>query len=287
MATALAAVALSMLTGGTSSAAVPAGQVPHRAEATAVYAVSGHWVAPVKGYLGGQWLLFHRGDTVTLRGKGYFVLRWEIEYWRGTGTVSMPTFTDRQGTFMHVASAGHRMDAPVPGGEAGQTWMGKPSTGYETLPAGTPMIWVNEYYYLDGTITVTCQEAENGKNGRYNLGVAPKSWQQVESDVHPAGSGIPGVVLDADAASPPSASSSEGGTSSGATPSTPVATDAAGNAPETPTAKAAAPGASLASTGASSVTPVLAVAGATLVVLGGGLLRLRRRRTAPSRTPRG
>ncbi|MEY9966806.1 LPXTG-motif cell wall-anchored protein [Streptacidiphilus sp. MAP12-16] len=283
IATALAAATLTVLSGGTSSAAA-AGQLPHRAEATAVHEVGGHWVAPVRGYLGGNWLLFHRGDTVTLQGKGYFLVRWEIEYWRGTGVVSMPTYTDQQGTFLHVASGGHRMDAPFPGGQLGQTWMGKPSTGYETLPAGTPMIWVNEYYYLDGAITITCQEAEGGKNGRYNLGIAPKTWQQVQSDVHPAGLGTTGVVLDAGAATSPSPAASGSGAAGGATTTTPVATGAASTARAadgTPTAAASGQG-TLARTGASSGTPVLAAAAAVLLVLGGGVLWLQRRRASPS-----
>lgn len=284
IATAVAAATLTVLTSGASSAAAP-GQLPHRAEGMAVHEVGGRWVAPVRGYLGGTWLLFHRGDTVTLQGKGYFLVRWEIEYWRGTGVVSMPTYTDQQGTFLHVGSGGHRMDAPFPGGEAGQTWMGKPSTGYETLPAGTPMIWVNEYYYLDGTVTITCQEAEDGKNGRYNLGIAPKTWQQVESGVRP------GVVLDASTVNSPSAAPSASASASarsdtGATGATPVATSpsAVGATTErTPVATGVGQETSLANTGASPLTPVLATAGLALVALGGGVLVLRRRAASAGR----
>ncbi|MBW8803167.1 MAG: hypothetical protein JF587_04815 [Catenulisporales bacterium] len=241
-AAALAASALAVLTSGAASAAT-GGTLPHRAESTAVHAVAGHWVTPQPGFLGGEWLLFHRGDTVTVQGRGYFVVRWEIEYWRGTGVVSMPTFTGQQGTFLHVASAGHPMDMPVPKGEPGQTWMGKPSMGFETLPAGTPMVWLNEYYYVDGTVTITCQEAENGQNGRYNVGVAPKTWQQVDSDVHPPKNGTAGLVLDPGPTASPSTSasvtpapSSAPRSSKSTAPRTPTTTTTPRSAPPTTTA---------------------------------------------------
>ncbi|WP_432877498.1 hypothetical protein ACQPYH_28845 [Kribbella sp. CA-245084] len=151
-----------------------------------VAAVGGNWSAPCSGCIGGKWLLFYSNQSVTLSGKGYFQVRWEVAYFNRVGQLVMPTWTGQTGTLIHVASGGgHRMDDLVPSSattEPGQTWMGRPSTGYDTLPAGTPMIWQNEFYYLDGTVTLTNKEG----SADYNLGVDVKSYTDVYNDINHA-----------------------------------------------------------------------------------------------------
>ncbi len=156
----------------------------HRSENSLVTAVGGHYENPFHGSLGGKYLMFYRGDTLILKGQGYFLVRWEVAYFNRVGQLVMPTWTHQNGTLLHVASGGgHRMDDRTPPpSEAGQTWMGRPSKGWDTLPADTPMIWQNEFYYLDGTVTLH----ENEGHADYNLGITPKLWSDVTADINHA-----------------------------------------------------------------------------------------------------
>ncbi len=156
----------------------------HRSENSLVTAVGGHYENPFHGSLGGKYLMFYRGDTVILKGQGYFLVRWEVAYFNRVGQLVMPTWTNQNSTLLHVASGGgHRIDDRTPPpSEAGQTWMGRPSKGWDTLPAGTPMIWQNEFYYLDGTVTLH----ENEGYADYNLGITPKLWSDVTADINHA-----------------------------------------------------------------------------------------------------
>ncbi|TDC20599.1 hypothetical protein E1265_21475 [Streptomyces sp. 8K308] len=276
------ALALGALAIGTSPAvAADPEDLVHRPEESEVTAVSGNWIEHQPGYLGGQWLLFHRGENVTLTGTGYFQIRWEIEYWVHDGLVSMPTYTDQDGTFLHVASGGGvRMDDPYPGGEEGRTRMGRESTGeYTTLPEDEPMLWIQEYYYLDGSITITNQERTNGGTAAYNLGVTPVDYDTVMSGLVGDGSASfhRGVAHDVEGVEGP-----EEETSSTAAPASeePVTVEPAGEA-EPAAGDREEGGADLAETGSDGSTPVLAAAAAAFVVVGGGtLLWVRGRRRA-------
>jgi hypothetical protein len=126
-------------------------------------------------------LLAHRGEYLTISGRGYLVLGWQIDYFtRGPGQIQMPTWTGLTGRIFHVASGGgHRMDDAVPGTAHGQTWMGSLEKGYSTLPAGAQQMWQNEYYYVDGTITLHMNE----RGTDYNLLVGPTTWNGVVDDI--------------------------------------------------------------------------------------------------------
>lgn len=174
---------------------VPPLSLKHRPEGTPITA-TGKYENPFHGSLGGKWLLFYRGDSLTLTGQGYFLVRWEVGWFNRVGPIIMPTWTDLKGTMQHVASGGgHRMDDQS-SSEPGQTWMGNPKAGYDTLPSGTPMIWQNEFYYLDGTVTLH----QNERGADYNLGITPKTWDDVNTDVNHSPTGNPwiryGVVYD-------------------------------------------------------------------------------------------
>ena len=148
---------------------------------------AGDWVTPFPGSLAGTWLLFYRGNNVTLTGTGYFVVRWEVEWWRGLGLIAMPTFTVQNGSCTHIASGGgYRMDDLSFNGLPGQTSMGRPNYGFSFLPDGTQMIWKNEYYYLNGTVNILCNENANSSGALYNLGIAPSTWAGVNSDINAA-----------------------------------------------------------------------------------------------------
>ena len=137
--------------------------------------------------------MFYRGDSLTLTGQGYFLVRWEVAWFNRVGPIIMPTWTDLTGTMRHVASGGgHRMDDNQSSSVLGQTWMGNPKVGYDTLPAGTPMIWQNEFYYLDGTVTLH----QNEGWADYNLGMTPKTRDDVNADVNHQPAIRYGVVYD-------------------------------------------------------------------------------------------
>jgi RNA polymerase sigma factor (sigma-70 family) len=159
----------------------PAGRrpvaLPKRPQGTPV-AGTGRFEDPA----GGKYVMKFNGDEVTLRGQGYFWVRWQIVFTAGgVGQVRMPTWTGLSGKLFHVASGGgRRMDDEIPGAtDQPHTGMGQPSTGYDTLPAGAQQMWQNEYFYLDGTVTLH----QNESAADYNLIVQPKTWQDISTDL--------------------------------------------------------------------------------------------------------
>ncbi|MFF8230841.1 RNA polymerase sigma factor [Streptomyces caelestis] len=124
----------------------------------------------------------HRGDNVTLSGRGYVLVRWQISPHARPGPVVMPTWTGLKGKLFHVASGGsRRMDDPLPGAPNGYaTGMGGPDIGYAVLPPGTQQMWQNEYFYVDGTVTLT----QNERGCDYGLAVSPTGWEAVDKDVN-------------------------------------------------------------------------------------------------------
>ncbi|MET9682241.1 RNA polymerase sigma factor [Streptomyces coeruleorubidus] len=124
----------------------------------------------------------HRGDSVTLSGQGYVLVRWQISPHARPGAVVMPTWTGLKGKLFHVASGGsRRMDDPLPGAPNGYaTGMGGPDIGYAVLPPGTQQMWQNEYFYVDGTVTLT----QNERGCDYGIAVFPSDWQAVDKDVN-------------------------------------------------------------------------------------------------------
>ncbi|WP_053659093.1 hypothetical protein [Streptomyces sp. MMG1121] len=150
----------------------PPAALPHRPQ-TAVT------MTGLKRHLDGYQLV-HRGDTVVLRGKGYFTVHWDVMYGLRPGLLTMPSWTGLRGRLFHVASGGgHRMDDRQPGATADGTWMGNRQQGLITLPPGAQQMWQNEYYYLDGSITLHLNETQ----ADYNLDVLPSSRQQTADDI--------------------------------------------------------------------------------------------------------
>ncbi|WP_338895839.1 sigma-70 family RNA polymerase sigma factor [Streptomyces sp. TG1A-60] len=122
----------------------------------------------------------HRGDHVTLTGEGYVLVRWQIAPQYRAGALVMPSWTGLKGRLFHVASGGgRRMDDPM-SADGKTSGMGGPDTGYTVLPEGTQQMWQNEYFYLDGTVTLT----QNERGADYNLTVAPATWDTVTEDVN-------------------------------------------------------------------------------------------------------
>ena len=122
----------------------------------------------------------HRGDAVTLSGRGYVLVRWQISPQYRAGSLVMPTWTGLKGKLFHVASGGgKRMDDPVGTTDNSATSMGSSATGYAVLPTGTQQMWQNEYFYVDGTVTLTVNE----RGADYGLNVFPTTWDAVEKDV--------------------------------------------------------------------------------------------------------
>ncbi|WP_459181456.1 RNA polymerase sigma factor [Streptomyces sp.] len=119
------------------------------------------------------------GDTVTLKGRGYVLVRWQIVTTGGrVGSLVMPTWTGLRGKLFHVASGGgKRMDDVLSDGSSG---LGSPATGFDTLPSGAQQMWQNEYYYVDGEVTL--HQNEDG-DADYNLNVMLSSWASANADV--------------------------------------------------------------------------------------------------------
>ncbi|MFD9933814.1 RNA polymerase sigma factor [Streptomyces massasporeus] len=123
----------------------------------------------------------HRGDSVSLTGRGYVLVRWQISPGSRPGALVMPSWTGLKGRLFHVASGGRRrMDDELPGAPNGYaTGMGGPDIGYAVLPPGTQQMWQNEYFYLDGTVTLT----QNERGCDYGLTVFPSTRDAVVEDV--------------------------------------------------------------------------------------------------------
>ncbi|WP_329270296.1 RNA polymerase sigma factor [Streptomyces sp. NBC_01451] len=138
----------------------------------------------------------HRGDSVTLTGQGYVLVRWQISPQYRAGGLVMPTWTGLRGRLFHVASGGgRRMDDRVSGTDSSATGMGNSTTGYAVPPPGTQQMWQNEYFYVDGSVTLTVNE----RGADYGLNVFPTTWDNAEADVvtgPPEGATRYGLVRD-------------------------------------------------------------------------------------------
>ncbi|MER7835247.1 sigma-70 family RNA polymerase sigma factor [Streptomyces sp. NPDC096040] len=144
------------------------GTLPHRPETGITSTGGAHAV------------LNHRGDNVTLTGRGYVLVRWQIAPLSRAGSLVMPSWTGLKGKLFHVASGGgRRMDDRVGSTDASSTGMGSSATGYAVLPAGTQQMWQNEYFYVDGSVTFTVNE----RGADYGVSVFPSTWDAVEKDV--------------------------------------------------------------------------------------------------------
>ncbi|MFF4119109.1 RNA polymerase sigma factor [Streptomyces sp. NPDC001714] len=144
------------------------GALPHRPEGGITSSGGAHAV------------LNHRGDSVTLSGQGYVLVRWQISPQYRAGSLVMPSWTGLKGKIFHVASGGgRRMDDRVSATDGSATGMGSSSTGYDVLPAGAQQMWQNEYYYVDGSVTFTVNE----RGADYGVSVFPSSWDAAEKDV--------------------------------------------------------------------------------------------------------
>lgn len=146
----------------------PPGALPHRPEPGITSTGGAHAV------------MNHRGDAVTLSGRGYVLVRWQISPRYRSGSLVPPSWTGLKGKLFHVASGGgRRMDDPTSSTDATATGMGSAATGYTVLPAGTQQMWQNEYFYVDGSVTLTVNE----RGADYGVSVFPSTWDAVEKDI--------------------------------------------------------------------------------------------------------
>ncbi|GLY30478.1 sigma-70 family RNA polymerase sigma factor [Kineosporia sp. NBRC 101731] len=124
--------------------------------------------------------LVHRGEWVTFRGRGYVRVETAMAITERVGAVTMPSWTGLRGKLFHVASGrGYRLDDQIPDRPEGYTWMGDPEHGQAVLPAGAQQMWGWEYYYLDGEVTFTSNEA----GADYNLYVHIVDRATIDDDL--------------------------------------------------------------------------------------------------------
>jgi RNA polymerase sigma factor (sigma-70 family) len=156
--------------------------LPKRPEGTPITGVAGAY-EPLKPGVP-QYVLVRRTQNVTLRGQGYFTVTYQIPYTQRAGGMAMPSWTGLTGKLFHVASGGgRRMDDLLPAvtaKEPGETFMGKPSVGFTVLPPGAAQMWVREFFYLDGEVTLN----NNERGADYNLIANPSTWQEISNDVN-------------------------------------------------------------------------------------------------------
>lgn len=165
---------------------LPPRRLPERPAGT-VTAAGGRYETAKKGYIGGTYVMMRRGENVVLQGRGYIQVRYEIAWFNRPGGMVMPTWTGLRGKLFHVASGGgHRMDDANHGQPSNNTWMGSPTvgpngpaSGYVVLPEGAQQMWQNEFFYLDGTVTLT----NNERGADYNITATPKTWAEVTADI--------------------------------------------------------------------------------------------------------
>jgi RNA polymerase sigma factor (sigma-70 family) len=152
------------------------GALPRRPTTGVVAAVGGAFQTPGPG----NYHMVYRDQHVTLRGRGYVRVRYQIPFAQRSGGMVMPTWTGLTGKLFHVASGGtRRMDDARPGGPPQNTWMGEPAAGYTTLPAGAQQFWQAEYLYLDGEVTLN----NNERGADYNLTVRAVTWDEVSAEI--------------------------------------------------------------------------------------------------------
>ncbi|MER6566541.1 sigma-70 family RNA polymerase sigma factor [Streptomyces sp. NPDC001093] len=81
-----------------------------------------------------------------------------------------------------VRERARRPSAPMDdalGTDPAVTGMGNPAVGYAVPPAGTQQMWQNEYFHLDGSVTLT----QNERGADYGLSVFPTTWAAAEKDI--------------------------------------------------------------------------------------------------------
>ncbi|MFK4265971.1 RNA polymerase sigma factor [Streptomyces milbemycinicus] len=152
------------------------GPLPERPEGRAITG-SGSYEQPGPG----RYVMVNNAQYVTLTGQGYVLVRWQLVPAERSGRLRMPSWTGLSGRLFHVASGGgRRMDDQMPGAaDRPHTWMGSAATGFDTLPAGAQQMWQNEYYYLDGSVTLHLNEDW----ADYNLTVSAVDRAKILQDV--------------------------------------------------------------------------------------------------------
>ncbi|KAL4892352.1 hypothetical protein BDV59DRAFT_202854 [Aspergillus ambiguus] len=150
---------------------------------TGVEYVEGPFVPFQPGFLGGTWELFYNTNWVTLTGTGYVRLRWEFEYWKRAGPSEDITM-NATNVWKLVAGGGtwRMADSPAsycndPSGVCVNNTGGS-DYGYTWFTNGANH-WHDEYFWLDGNITLQTNEG----TGLYNVAAQPSDYEAILDDV--------------------------------------------------------------------------------------------------------
>ena len=106
-------------------------------------------------------------------GQGYVLVRWQISPAVPAGRPGHAVLDRPEGQAL-PCGLGRRPThgRPDRSADGTATGMGGPATGYTVLPAGTQQMWQNEYFYVDGTVTLT----QNERGADYGITVFPSTW---------------------------------------------------------------------------------------------------------------
>jgi hypothetical protein len=104
------------------------------------------------GYIFGTWIFMHRDDWAIFAssgGESHYTVRYEVEYWQGSGAILGPLVQTQSGTNVRVTTAGVCNMGTCTGSAPAQ----------------------EEYWRLNGQVKWTNREGYSGYNCRYNIAV--------------------------------------------------------------------------------------------------------------------
>ncbi|EPE05324.1 ecf subfamily rna polymerase sigma factor [Ophiostoma piceae UAMH 11346] len=135
---------------------------PTKIQTTAVLVNRNNNTAVVFNDTGNDFLcMFWLPQRQLYPGKGYFWARYGIALFDRIEPIIAPSWAGLSGKLFHVASNGGRRIDDLTGASPSCNWMGCDG-GQDTLLAGMQQMRQNNYFYLDGNVTLNNNEGWAG-----------------------------------------------------------------------------------------------------------------------------